>query len=1118
MTSHLETTTGMGGNPLRALRWVLALACAAPRPDADGAPSDDHLNFQRFTPRDGLPAAVVYCGMEDSRGFLWFGTADGVARFDGHEFRVFRPDPGDPESIANGAVLGIEEDGDGNLWMATEGGLDLWHRDTERFSHYQHREPDPTTLGDDTTQCLLRNPDGTLWVGTRRGGLHLFDPKTKRCERLVPGDAWVRCLFRDRSGVVWVGTGNSGLARLDPGSRTFRLYGAKPDDPHALVDNRVSAIAEDRQGNLWVGTDGGLCRLDSARERFERYPLVGDDREILPNQTVTALIADDDGTVWIGTDGGGFLRFEPEKRRFTQHRRSRYAGNSLVSDAVRALFKDGAGDLWIGHFPAGISHFDRSAAAFQGFVTVPGVPNTMSDDQVLSFLEEPSGGLWVGTDNGGLNHWSAETGRWTSYNYSPHDPGSLGAKAAVALYRDRRGVLWVGTWAGGLNRFDPETGTFRRYLPRPGDPTSLSDSHVWSIAEDGEGRLWIGTIGGGVERYDPETDGFEHFRHDPRDPRSINDDIVSALYVDRAGALWIGTAKGLARFDSATQSWRRFQTKPGEPGTLNNYWIFDLLEDRDRAIWATTEGGGLNRLDPATETCENFRMRDGLPSDVLRGILQDDEGALWIGSNRGLVRFEPHSRQVKVFDESNGLPGSQFNPHARLRLKDGDFLFGSTQGFVRFNPRALPVDSKPPPVVLTSLEVFNRAVTPAAGGSPLRRSISETDRLAIPWKYSVIGFDFAALSYRSSARTRYRLKLEGFDSEWRDLGPEHRTTFTNLDPGRYRLRVQAANNDGVWNRSGVSLDLEVVPPWWRTNWFRGGALLLLLGTTTAVGWAVSSARAREAQRQRELATERERAEERARAAQELRELNQQLEVRVANRTSQLATALKELESFSYSVSHDLRAPLRSMDGFSRVLLEDYADRLDEEGRDSLMRIRGASQRMGQLIDDLLNLARVSRDELQRGPVNLSELAEKVAEELKDANPEQRMEFAIQPGLVANGDARLLHVAFQNLLGNAAKFSGKRAISRIEFGAVERDGTRSFFVRDNGAGFDMTYAQKLFGAFQRFHTSAEFPGTGIGLATVQRIIHRHGGHVSAESRPDAGATFYFTLPDPTQSLS
>jgi len=1081
------------------------------------APFTDRLNFQRFTPRDGLPAATVHCGLEDSRGFFWFGTADGLARFDGHRFRVFRPDPLDPDSLANGAVLGIHEDADGNLWLATIGGLACWHRETERFTRFRHDPANPASLSENTTQCLAADRDGTLWVGTSRSGLNRFDPRTGKCERFLPGDGdasvndgWVRCLFVDHRGVLWIGTGSGGLNRFDPATRRFRAYTHDPADPRSLPHNRVSKIAEDAAGNLWVGTDGGVCRIGPERIDCERVLGGADSIVPVPVPIVNALLVESSGRIGVATDGGGFIRYDPATHAITHHRYSPYVRNTLVTDKVSSVFQDRRGDLWLGHFPAGVSHFDRSSAAFQVFSSVPGDSEALYDDQVLCFLEDPSGDLWVGTDNGGLNHWSAATGRWRNYKHVPADPHSLAGNAAMSLVRDRRGQLWAGTWEGGLNRFDPESGGFRRYPLKPGPARSRTDLHVWRLIEDHEHQLWVATVGAGVERYVPETDSFVRFQHDPANPRSLNDNIACALLVTRAGTLWVGTPRGLARWNPATQDWDRFTSGTDTIG--NAPWVYDLLEDRDGMIWASTESDGLHRLDPRTGEWRRYSIPDGLPTDNLRGLLEDAEGMLWIGSNRGLVHFNPRTRQVRVFDENHGLPGSQFNPHARLRLASGDFLFGTTQGFIRFDPHAIRDDPGPTRVVLTNFEAFNATVPAARPGSPLRQSITETSRLEIPASFSVISFQFAALGFPSPTPEQYRFKLEGFDQAWRTPGRELRATFTNLDPGRYRLRVRAARSDGSWNENGEGLELIVIPPWWATWWFRTGAAALVLGGVAAGGWGISARRQRIRARDRELALERARAAERERAAEALRVLNQELEQRVSERTAQLVNVVKELEAFSYSVSHDLRAPLRSIDGFSRVLQEDYAGKLGPEGDDSLRRIRAASQRMGLLIDDLLKLARVTRDEMNLGPVNLGALARTVADGLRQTNPNQPMEFLIAPDLTATGDARLLHLALENLLGNAVKFSSRRPVARIEFGRTVRNGKAMFFVRDNGAGFDSASARKVFDAFQRFHTTAEFPGTGIGLATVQRIIHRHGGHIEVESRPNEGATFFFTLPD------
>jgi PAS domain S-box-containing protein len=674
----------------------------------------------------------------------------------------------------------------------------------------------------------------------------------------------INCLLRDRRGVLWVGTGDRGLNRFDSKTGQFRAYVHDPGDPRSLSHDRVTAIAEDDEGYLWVGTGNGVSRLDRERRFCERFSASVDDPGALQSPVVGAVVVDRGGWVWVGTDGGGLSRFDPATKRFTQYRHSKYASHTLVSDVVRTILQDRGGDLWIGHFPAGVSHADRLVAPFRVYRSVPGDANTLSDEHVLSFLEDPSGDLWVGTDNGGLNHWRQSTGRWTSYRHDPHDPRSLGAKAVLALLRDTRGRLWIGTWGGGLNVFEPNTGTFRRHLPEPDRSRSPRSAHVSSLVEDRQRRLWVGTWGRGIERYLPDDGGFVQYRHDPTIPRSLNSDYVTSLLVTRDGTLWVGTTEGLARWVPASQSWDRFQSRRAEPGGLSDDRIANLLEDHDGMIWVSTEGGGLNRLDPRAGTFENLRKADGLPSDLLRGILEDDDRLLWVASNQGLARFDRRTRKVRIFDENDGLPGRQFSAHAALRLRSGELLFGTTQGFVRFDPRALHPNTHPPPVVLTGFEVFNQPVLPGLPDSPLRQSITETRRLEVPARLSVLSFQFAALSYRSSARSQYRFMLEGFDEGWRTPGPERRATYTNLDPGRYRLRVKAANGDGVWNETGVDMELTVVPPWWRTWWLRGAAALGMLAGAVTTGWVTSGrrsrARLREADSERRVAQERERAE------------------------------------------------------------------------------------------------------------------------------------------------------------------------------------------------------------------------------------------------------------------
>ncbi len=835
---------------------------------AQPAPS---LSFRQLTIQDGLPAASVHRVLEDNQGFMWFGTRDGLVRYDGRGMRVFRPEVGDPQSMGDRRVNDLKEDAQSNLWVATDNGLDFWDRATERFVHFRANPTDPASLSHNTCWTVLPNPDGSIWVGTARG-LNRFDSRAGTWEQFLP-DRVVRCLLRDRKGMLWIGTQSGGLIQFDPQTGHFQPFPADANQQPSLSNGLITSLAEDGEGNLWIGTHGGLFRLDAKRHIFERYGSEAHNSSGLPTQLVDAVLVDRTGGVWVGMDGGGLSRFDPSTRRFVHHRHSRYATNTLTSDMVRSLYEDRQGDLWVGHFPAGISHANQLAAPFQVFRALPGDTNSLSDENAAAFWEDPSGDLWVGTDNGGLNHWEAATGRWKVYQHDPRNPGSLPSNSVLSVMRDRRGALWVGTWNGGLNRFEPATGTFRHYLPDATRAKALSNPHAWRLHEDRQGQLWVATAGGGIDRYVPEEDAFVHHRHNPADPSSLLNDYVWSLMEDRAGQLWAGTAVGLTRRDPTTGRWQHWPDTTGSVEALSRYPITDLLEDREGAIWACTHGAGLWRLDPRTGKVDGLRVAEGLPSEVTRGILEDDDGILWVSTNNGLARVDPRTRQVRTVDDHGGLPSRFFLTHARHRLRSGELVFGTTQGFVKFQPRAIQPNTNPPPVVLTDLEIFNQRVVPGAPESPLSQSLAKTRRLEIPARLSMLTFHFAVLNYRSPQLNRCLYQLEGFDKEWRVSSSDFRAIYNNLDPGRYRLRVKAANNDGVWNETGASLELIIVPPWWRTWWFRAVAVLLILGSAVRGGATISTRRTRariiEMEKERQLAREREQAAEIVRESRQM---------------------------------------------------------------------------------------------------------------------------------------------------------------------------------------------------------------------------------------------------------
>lgn len=865
------------------MTWRLAgvllagLVLGAGGASAEGpVPAPERLTFSRILPADGLPSVQLRRIVQDSQGFMWFATFEGLARFDSREFRTFRHDPEDPRTLSNNTLWDIVEDPAGNLWVGSDGGVDLWRRETEDFIRLGQDADPAKRLTSPFVRRLVLDGDRGLWIATLGGGLNWMDRRTGQVEsfRARPGDPaslpddQLLDLFRDGKGTLWIGTQNAGLVAFDPSTRRFRTLRHDPANPRALGSDRVSAIGEDAEGRLWVGTARGASRLDADRVGFENFAFAPDDRTALQGTKVDAILRDRDGWLWFGTDGGGLSRFVPETRTFAPFRHVRGDPTSIVSNVVNSLYQDRNGDYWAGHWPWGVSFANRLNASIRLVRTIPGQAGTIPDDTIHALVEDPSGDLWVGTDNAGLCRFRSAAHAWTC-RLPPVAPGRTAAKAVMAIHQDPAGHVWAGTWRGGLFRLDAATGQLLQYRSDPARTDALSSDFVLDLIQDRQGRLWVSTFGGGVNRYVPERNGFVHYRHDQANPRTLSHDSVPHLMVTRSGDLWAGTHAGLARYDAARDDWARFECAPEQPGSLANS-VNDILEDADGTFWVATSGGGLNHVDLATRRCVVYGTRDGLPGTVIRSLLQAD-GTIWMGTTEGLVAFDPASKRVRVYDETNGVHGRVFNRGARWLLRSGQLMMGGSGGFEIFNPRLIGPDESVPPIVITRLELLNQVVRPGPG-AVLEKSITLTRRLDVPSSADLVSFQFAALAYRSPNRTRIQYQLEGFDPDWRESGPERRATYTNLAPGTYRFRVRAANSAGVWSLSGAALELVVVPAWWQTWWLRSGVALALALLLVGGSWGALRLRYRAqldaARRETERALERQRVSEAIREREE----------------------------------------------------------------------------------------------------------------------------------------------------------------------------------------------------------------------------------------------------------
>jgi PAS domain S-box-containing protein len=815
--------------------------------DSDGAPPSPiqgTVRFEHLTSEEGLSNDRVMSVMRDNQGFLWFGTQDGLNRYDGYDFRVFRHQPENDNSLSANFVLEIFEDHDGNIWLGTRGGLNRYDPKTERFTRYRHDPEDPESLSSDNVYAIFEDQDGNIWVGTTNG-LDRLEPQIDGFvhNKHDPDDPTslshnaVRTIIEDTEGNMWIGTDGGGLNRFDRKKETFFAYRHNPGDPNTLGHDSIIKMLQDDEGVFWLATfGGGLDRLEIDHEdkaNFTHYRNDPDDLSSLSENNLYAIDEDESGGLWIGTLGGGLNRFDRRTEQFKRFQHNPSDPYSLNHDTVLSLAADPTGLLWVGTAGGGVNVLDLEAKAFKHVYAIPGDPNSLNNNDVMGIYQDPDGVLWIGTGSGGLNKFDRQTNEVSFFQPDPNDPDSISGNMVREIAPDADGMLWLASWQG-LNRFDPRTGEATVYLHDPDDPDSLLHNSIYTVRQVEDGSVLIGTSNG-VNHLDPLTGEISTYHHNQEINNILsNTRPVLSIEEDGQGTLWIGTGGGgLIEFNPQEERITQYQHNPNDPGSLVDNTIWNIFLDHAGRLWIGTSIG-LDRFDSETGEFIHYNEKDGFPPGGVASILEDDLPAesggpnLWVSSSAGLTRFNPETGTIRNFDATAGLQGNAFNWSSAFKNENGELFFGGTNGLTSFFPAQIDDNTNVPPVVITNLELDNQPVEITEDGI-LSQAVAFTDQLVLPHDARVISFEFAALSYRAPEKNRYRYKLEGFDEGWTEVAADRRLiTYTNLDPGDYTFRVLGSNNDGEWNEEGASIDITITPPWWGTTWFRGTAVILIV--------------------------------------------------------------------------------------------------------------------------------------------------------------------------------------------------------------------------------------------------------------------------------------------------
>ena len=1065
--------------------------------------------FETLTLDDGLPESTIICMLQDHLGYMWFGTQNGLVRFDGYNMKVYQPELEDSLSISDRFVIKIYEDRFNNLWIGTyEGGLNRFDRSTETFTNYLHDPDDSTSINSNLVNTICEDNKGNILVGTD-AGLNLFNKQSNNFKQIYYLDSVssyeVKALIKDRhTGKLYVGSGNKILI-YDTDEKILTENNNITGDISDL--GIITSFYQAVDGTIWIGHSKGLARFNTLLNTIKVYhphSLINDivkKKAALQDGHYGELIEDKDGFIWIvGTwsyNYIGLVFFDSLQEQFKRYEPNSGNESDPSNSWIHSLLKDRSGIIWIGTWNFGLKKWDVKKNKFKRFKPDPGD----SKDKhfgISPVAEDSEGIIWCSTLDG-LYSYNRYSNTFRSYKYDlSNNPNYV-----LHISIDSSGIIWVGT-PSGLRKFDPIQGNFQLYPFNTNDSTPIGSHMVGFILPEGKNILWVGTYSG-LTRFDKTNGKFIRYTNDPNDPQSISSNVIWVLYKDRTRTLWIGTQTGgLNRFNTTEETFKSFNFSVGAGVT----GIPQIYEDYKGNFWVGTFRSGLHLFDRASETfIYKIDEKDGLANNHVEAISEDNAGNLWISTRYGLSKYDPNTRSIKNYFTSDSFEGNSYW-HDALKLSTGEILFGTSDGFIMFHPNSIKDDPTPPQVVISNVSLFNRP------GEKLEFDgfISELDEIELSYNENDLHFDYIGLHFGEPEKNQYKYMLEGFDDDWIDAGIQRNATYTNLDAGEYVFRVTASNRDGVWNEEGASLKIILPPPFWAT-WWAYSFYLIVLGS---ILYGIRK--------------------------YEMNRLNWKNQSRLDEVKLQARDETDKMKSrFFANISHEFRTPLTLIFGPANDVLEKTKE---PDTKQSVGIIKRSADRLYGLVNQLLDLSK-----LEAGKMILETREQNIIPLLKGLvlsfislaeRKKITLEFnTIEENLNVFIDNDKLEKIVNNLLSNAFKFTpegGKVVLSVSKPNPkspplegtfkevlsppgreIKEVGNKSDFIeisiRDTGMGIPKDRLDKIFDRFFQADGSQtrEHEGTGIGLALTKELVDLHKGKIKLESKEGEGTTVRVLLP-------
>ncbi|MDQ0638458.1 ligand-binding sensor domain-containing protein/signal transduction histidine kinase/DNA-binding response OmpR family regulator [Pedobacter sp. W3I1] len=1044
------------------------------------------LEFVHLTTANGLSESKVNCILKDKYGFMWFGTQDGLNKYDGYKFKVYRSNPKKSGNIPYNNIKCLFEDRSGKLWIGTlGGGLAFYDRNKDAFISVG--KDGSEKLNDLNITSIFEDRKGRFWVGTTKG-LHLLDRRTKKINTFFPGQAeksaqcqYVTVIYEDKRDNLWVGT-KEGLSLFDLESRQFESFmntGVKG----SISDNIITAISTDHKGNLWIGTTNGLNRYDYQTRNFVSYKHEPNRPESLADNVINALCSYGSGKFWVATEDGLDL-FDIDKGSFMHYRKDAKDERSLSNSSVYSMLLDGQGILWLGTYAGGVNKYDRNQTSFKLYRNFGLDRSDFNSNIVTSFAEDHGGDIWIGTDGGGLYLWNRSASRFTSYNSAVRTYPLKSMSVLSLRLNHKKDKLWIGTYDMGLACMDINSKKISYY-----PPLQLRNKSVYALLEDRKGQIWIGTNGGGVNVLDPVSGKIKNYSSSDAG-NSLSNNFIRSFYEDRDGKIWIGThSGGISVLDPERD---KFVTYNSSNSGLSNDMVYALYGDHKGRVWIGTMGGGLNVFDPVKKRFNAFTETEGLASNIVSCLVEDKMGYFWISTDNGLSRFDPKTGAVKNYSMLNGLQSNEFILGSGGLMSTGEVLFGGLNGFNIFDPASIKENRYSPPVVITDFLLFNRSILGADQNLLKDLNINETKEITLSHDQSVFTIEFSALSYTVPEKTSYAYKLEGFDQEWNYIGHERKATYTNLNPGTYTFTVKAANSDGIWSGKSSFLKIIIEPPFWKTIW----AYLFYLVAVSALLYLIYvEIRSRE-----KLRSE---VKYQKLAADKMEELNQ----------------LKF--NFFTNISHELRTPLSLIiDPLRKMMSEEITG--SQAKRYSQLVYKNAGRLMN-LVNQLLDFRKLENGNLRLDlkKVDIISILQNIVDSFNLKAADRKIDYFFEKktaSFYALIDTDKFEKILFNLISNAFKYTpdfGEIIVSVAVKGidGLPDKGLLEIHVKDTGIGIPVELREKIFDVFYQVKDVKRFENvsSGIGLALTKELVLLHNGEISVEGDEKRGSDFVIRIP-------